>query len=285
MVIAAWLRLPVDTEQPHKENAVDKERSPISDDCPHSPSADFLALIHAIRAEGRRNRREERREDRGKKSREIVTIILLGLTFAAIAWQVHEMIKVYGPIKEQADAEQKSAAAVAATASASVEQIEEMRQSARAWVGPMDASIETAPKVGVALEGIVKYQNSGKTPATGFEINSLDLFTFTKGEDQSGAITARISADTSTCMGYLANQDAGVVYPTTGFSSYNLGFTFDAGKIDQGVVSGEKSLAIDGCFIYVTDGQTHHSSWCYIFQNGRTKLDHLNICRVGNYAD
>src|SRR5262245_56475078 len=59
----------------------------------------FAQLIAAIRGEGAAERAEEQREDRGKKFREWTTIILIALTFIAVCWQVHEMIKVYEPIK------------------------------------------------------------------------------------------------------------------------------------------------------------------------------------------
>src|SRR5262249_3655087 len=86
------------------------------------PSSDFSALIDAIKSEGRSYRSEEKREDTGKKFREWVTIILVGLTFIAICYQVHEMIKVYDPIKDQAVATEKAAEATIRTANAATDQ-------------------------------------------------------------------------------------------------------------------------------------------------------------------
>jgi len=68
------------------------------------PSSDFSALIETVKAEGAANRREEQREDRGKKWREIITIMLLASTLTAVCWQVYEMMKVYEPIETQAKA-------------------------------------------------------------------------------------------------------------------------------------------------------------------------------------
>jgi hypothetical protein len=68
------------------------------------PAIDLAALIDAINTEGSANRRENRREDGAKRFREWITIVLLGITATAVFWQVHEMIKVYGPVKDQADA-------------------------------------------------------------------------------------------------------------------------------------------------------------------------------------
>jgi hypothetical protein len=105
-----------DLENPSEKSRNDKESSR-ADERESSksdqlgPSADFAALIDAITAEGRAYRKEEQREDRGKKFREWITIVLIALTFGAVSLQVHEMIKVYEPIREQAKAATDQAAA------------------------------------------------------------------------------------------------------------------------------------------------------------------------------
>jgi hypothetical protein len=80
-----------------------RQRAPRSDNG-RRPAPDFEALIETIREEGRANRALERREDRTKVFREWLTITLVAFTLLAIVWQVREMIRVYEPIKEQADA-------------------------------------------------------------------------------------------------------------------------------------------------------------------------------------
>src|ERR1700677_714880 len=52
---------------------------------------DLSVLIETIKSEGVAYRKEEQREDRGKKIREWVTIGLIFVTFVAVCWQVHEM--------------------------------------------------------------------------------------------------------------------------------------------------------------------------------------------------
>src|SRR5690348_3124680 len=75
------------------------------------PSADLSALIDVIREEGHAYRKEEQLEDSGKKVREWITIGLIALTLIAVGWQVYEMVKVYEPIKAQAEASQRAAEA------------------------------------------------------------------------------------------------------------------------------------------------------------------------------
>jgi hypothetical protein len=72
-------------------------------------SGDFSALIDAIRDEGETYRREEGKEDIGKRVRDWITITILGLTLIALAKtyyavsdQVAEMKKTYEPIANQA---------------------------------------------------------------------------------------------------------------------------------------------------------------------------------------
>ena len=85
---------------------------PRSNDIGGRPSTDFAALIDAIANEGSANRAEEKREDGGKQFRDWVTILLLIATTGGVYWQVAEMIKVYEPIKKQADAMKLEVSAV-----------------------------------------------------------------------------------------------------------------------------------------------------------------------------
>jgi hypothetical protein len=52
------------------------------------------------------------KESLSKNIREWATLFLVCATTAGVFWQVHEMIKVYGPIQEQAEATRESFAAV-----------------------------------------------------------------------------------------------------------------------------------------------------------------------------
>jgi len=101
-----------------------REAVPMPEVEPKAVSSDFAALIHTMQREGRAYRREEQREDRGKNIREWITIALIALTFVAVCYQVHEMIKVYEPIKEQAEATKQAADASTRAADASTKQSE-----------------------------------------------------------------------------------------------------------------------------------------------------------------
>src|SRR5216683_2158719 len=76
---------------------------------PNHPSPDFSALVDAVKAEANANRTEEQREDRGKAFREWFTITLLAATLFFLYRQVDEMVKVFEPIREQAEASKRLA--------------------------------------------------------------------------------------------------------------------------------------------------------------------------------
>ena len=89
---------------PDVEQAAGPQEVETSDAESHDKlSPEFVALIKAINEEGRANRDEERREDQHKRLVDITTIILLALTAFAVFRQVHEMVKVYDPIREASE--------------------------------------------------------------------------------------------------------------------------------------------------------------------------------------
>lgn len=154
-----WKELEAELESPGRDTALPSERAieeqnrgrkdegESAKNDQRGPSADFAALIDTIKSEGVAYRKEEQREDRGKKFREWITIGLIFVTFAAVCWQVHEMIKVYEPIRLQAEAAQKSAVAAKQQAEAMAKQAEtsakEIVAASRAWLGPLTATVNS----------------------------------------------------------------------------------------------------------------------------------------------
>jgi hypothetical protein len=262
----------------------------------------FSALIDAIRDEGRAYRREEQREDRGKRFREWITIVLITLTFAAVCYQVYEMIKVYEPIREQAEAAKSAANATKRAADAATTQSEiatkqaeisakqaensdkALVQSQRAWIGPRDARLEAKPVVGQKNKYLVEYQNTGREPALSFVFHTAPLVA-SLSEDADGKLTGRMTDYLQKCVNTLPRALAGVVFPTSGFSVSQLSSEVDEKLIDEGVVVGEKILVIQGCFVYQTGNITRHSAFCYFYRANQTDIAHLNVCLSGNYAD
>jgi hypothetical protein len=285
---------PQDTAQ-EKNRSSDNKEEPGKDD-PRGPSADFAALIHAIKREGAAYRKEEQSEDRGKKFRDWVTIGLIACTFGAVCWQVHEMIKVYEPIRLQAVAAQEAAAAAKEQATATTKQAEtsakEIVSASRAWVGPLTATVNQVQK-DKPIEGIVQYQNTGREP--GIDLYpSVRTKAYSTEEWNNGTAAKEIVTLAQACLGVDdANLPHGlqVVYPTTGFQSYQIHFDTSQGPesdkviVSDDLIAGKLVFKIQGCFMYRTISSVHHSSYCYFYQANFTSLPNLNICSVGSAAD
>jgi cell division protein FtsB len=305
-----WLLL-IRSQRPSK-NALeetpegDPEEGEPGENNPTSPSSNFVALINAIRNEGRANRREARREDRGKRRREITTIVLIAFTLAAIVAQVREMIKVYEPIREQAVAAQKSAEAasraaeaakaqadtltkqteaIAKQATAAIDAAKATRESTiaaqRAWVGPQNISFAAELKIGVPIDVTIEYLNTGREPATSF---SYEIDTFAVGET-SPEFGQHVDPFMRKCFAKSEAPPGQVVYATTGFTHYTLATKIQEELVDNDIISGDKVIVMQGCFIYVTEQAIRHSFFCYFYKNKVTRISALNICPAGHHAD
>ena len=93
------------------------------------PHSELSALVDALREQGCAALAEEQREDRSKRTREWITIVLLAGTMIAIGWQVFEMRRTYRPIAQQATATAQSAAAAKEAAEAAVRQVKDAESS------------------------------------------------------------------------------------------------------------------------------------------------------------
>jgi hypothetical protein len=253
------------------------------DENQHSPSADFAALIHAVKIEGAAYRREEQREDRGKKFREWITIGLIIFTVIGVYWQIYEMIHVYGPIRDQAIASGKAADAATKQSENSDKAL---IQAQRAWVGPRNAAFAAEPAVGKPIEITMEYQSSGHEPALAF-IYAIDPFLATTDDDTNGIVAAKLQNYAMSCKNTREWQGGSVIYPTTGGfgGGYTLSVKTKDDFVDEPLTKGEKFLLLQGCFLYQTFDAPRHSYFCYFYKQGFTRIQNLNICLSGHHAD
>jgi hypothetical protein len=246
-------------------------------------SANFAALVDAIRGEGTAERAEERREDRGKRFREWVTIFLIAATLIAVSWQVHEMIKVYEPLRNQAEAAIKSADAATKSADAATQQAlnaeRTLIQTQRAWVGPLNAAFAAEPMIGKPLEVAIEYRNTGHEPATNF-IYYVTWLAVTPSEDATADFVSQLNSYVHTCRNSQWGGGGSMVFPTTaGFASgYNLTTKSNDDLVDDAVVQGSKTVFVQGCFRYKTLDIPKYTYFCYFYKAGVTKIHNLNIC-------
>ena len=246
---------------------------------------DFSALIDAIRAEGRAYRNEEQQEDKGKRFREWITICLLGATLLAIVLQVREMQRAYGPIRDQAKASAQAAAATQKAADAAMKQVQNAEQNTmqaqRAWVGPTNAALPTAPQPGKAIDVTVVYQNTGHEPALAFSYN-IDAFEMRRVDTVTAVPAPRMDSYKKFCQITRHWPGGSAVYPN---SSYTLTDELPANTVDQGFAIGQELLVIQGCFQYLTFNLPKYSYFCYYYDPSRTKIANLSICPIGADAN
>lgn len=155
----------------------------------------------------------------------------------------------------------------------------------RALVGPTNASMASEPTKSKDAEVAIEYRDFGKEPATNFTytadmfIAPENFFTSTLNGEANNRITSQMLA----CM-KSQTSEGNIVYPTM-TNGYNLYVTLDKKWIADSVITGDKIILAQGCFIYKTMGKIHHSYFCYFFKNGSTKPANLNICPIGQYAN
>jgi hypothetical protein len=285
-----------------QEESGDKNRE-CSGDNGGGPSANFSALINAIRNEAEANRNEERREDRGKTFREYLTLLLVFVTAGAVIYQAYIFSGQLDEMKssgeqtglliennaklaiaagKQAEAAEKQAIAMGDYAKATRDSVV---ASQRAWVGPRNIKIDKPPVLNESLKLTLEYQNTGRDPATE-TIKDIDVFTATEQEEMSGAVTTRINDFISACKIMWKPQSANVVYPSTGLGAgYTLTKVMDGKMIDEEVVAGTKNIYASGCFVYKTFETIHRSWFCYYFKSGKVEPTSWAICETGNNAD
>jgi hypothetical protein len=262
----------------------------------------LAAFINAYRNEQKTNRAQEKREDRGKKWREIWTLIFVILTTGGIFYQAiifsgqlsemkssgEQTGQLIGANAKLAEAAAKQAEAADKQANAMIAAVEVSRESliaaGRAWVGPRLAKITSPIEVGKPIELAIEYANSGREPALDF-VYSLDGFASSNAEEKRGTSFARVSIALNNCSAAESLPAGQVVFPSTGFSAYNLNATIPNQTIDQEIIDGEKTLILQGCFLYRSFKVVRHSYFCYFYRAKTSKPDNLNICTAGHYAD
>lgn len=245
-------------------------------DPPRDTSPDFVALINAITDEGRRNREEERREDRGKALRDKITIWILGATFIALALtccaiiqQVDEMRKVYPEIQKQAIATSN--------------QLDVIKEEGQAMVGPIGITLVNTASADEPLKARLAYRNFGRQPATHFysvttarlpplgATTQTDIAALPFWKDKAqfnpdslcGAEQYKVGESTVYPSDLAFTIDVGIRNgsPVTGDYTSTGAVTATSAVLDD-VVNKRRLYVIIGCFTYNTFDEPAFSIWC-----------------------
>jgi hypothetical protein len=165
------------------------------------------------------------------------------------------------------------------------------QSSGRAWVGPIDANI-TPLSLNKPLRAAVIYGNTGRQPA--ITNSGLGVKIYSSEEWTNGKAVEDIMKFKDSCMSVKAVARGGhMVYPTTGFTSFTIGYDANLNDIKEGekivatdkLISGDDIVAFRGCFAYLSIEIVRHTAFCFYFRGNFTDPSHLNFCAVGQEAD
>jgi hypothetical protein len=216
----------------------------------------IAARLHSIANQLDTYKEQQKRSEHKRTAREIITLIVIGFT-ALFAFGSDWIF---------------------------YNQLDEMREERRAWLGPVTAGIEGDLTISKPLSIVINYQNTGKEPALNV-FYDLSPDTISIADDKAGGTVQRVANYVGRCSATSEREGYGVAYPSAGFSTYSVATKVDAAKIDWDVIYGTKYVLVNGCFVYHTLGTTRRSSYCFFFQNGKTRKAAWNFCPTGNFAN
>jgi len=253
--------------------------------------------LHDLVQEFKAYQEKQDREGQEKATRErvtiaalILTVIFTFLTVVVFKGQLDEMratgIQTDTLIEANrnlanAATQQASAAAISAQTAQDT-----LLASQRAWVGPTTAKIEGAIEAGKEVKAVVTVVNTGREPGKNLFWDVVGIPT-DNIEDTNGIPAFIIRKYIEACFNTPSQYRRQVIFPSTGLGGGGFTFTTPIGadKIDDGIVSGTKTLLVQGCLAYDAFGKTHHTAFCYFYNALASKPAVLNICTGGTDAD
>lgn len=170
------------------------------------------------------------------------------------------------------------------SANAAQGQLQEMRVSERAIVGPETASL-TAPLTAKSILNVI-YQNSGAQPATAFN-RTFKMQIKDKAELTEEAFPRIAKQLTSNACRDVATQNQGlVIYPKMPEGYYFGTHSLPVTDADMATVtSGKSALLVAGCFAYRTMNRPHKDGFCFYYVTDYSDLSKLNLCPGGAYQE
>ena len=229
--------------------------------------------------EDREEREEVRevREDRWESFREWVTVALLVATTTGVFWQVHEMIKVYGPIKDQAIANQQSAAAAQAAAEAARDAVNLARTNAEIQLRPyvfIEANGIKATASGLEADLVAK--NVGQTPA--YRAHVRGLVRVVDFPLKGGEVPARFEDGAKNAVFHIPLHNTNVLGPGRELRFAGATRSFEPRDMAEVRHGGTKRILVAGMFYYSDVYRaTHYTKYCMIYA-GLT-LDTMSFCK------
>ena len=219
----------------------------------------------------------EKREDRWESFREWATVALLVCTTVGVFWQVHEMMKVYGPIRDQAIANQQSAAAAKLAAEASRDAVNLARTTAEIQLRPYVFIEANGLKTTAdGLEADLVAKNVGQTPA--YRAHVRGLVRVVDFPLKSGEVPARFEDGPKSAAFHIPHHNTNVLGPGRELRFASASRSFDPRDMAEVKRGGTKRILVAGMFYYSDVYRaTHYTKYCMLYA-GLT-LDTMSFCR------
>jgi hypothetical protein len=140
---------------------------------------------------------------------------------------------------------------------------ETMRNQQRAWIEPGLPIIQSPSNFVGGVEKIdliISYRNIGNEPALGAVI-ALDNPLLVVDPPPDGNWYARLPGENRVCAIAAPNKQGITIWQSKEFAAHK----FPNQRVTDAdlVLSGKKSLVIQGCIGYLTIGERHYSGFCY----------------------
>jgi hypothetical protein len=224
----------------------------------------------------------EAREDRWQNFREWATVALLVCTTVGVFWQVHEMIKVYGPIRDQAEANQQSAAAAKASADAARDAVNLAKANAEIQLRPyvfIEANGVNVTANGLEADLVAK--NAGQTPA--YRAHVRGLVSVVDFPLKGGEVPARFEDGPKGAVFHVPHHNTNVLGPGRELRFVGVARSFDPRDMAEVNKGGAKRILVAGAFYYSDVYRNiHYTKYCMLYA-GLT-LDTMTFCNEHDEA-
>jgi hypothetical protein len=165
----------------------------------------------------------------------------------------------------------------------------------RAWVAPRNAYLTRPFVLNDHPAFRVTYGNIGRQPAlnteTWWRVSIVDAGPLLRSLKEPNLAESAFPPNIA-CSGQSTRRGAEVIWPTTQPEAYANAYVENPGDpiITEEVIDGRHAVVIQGCFLYETFHEVHHSAYCFWFRqvppsHMLTTTTGAVICPIGNDAD
>jgi hypothetical protein len=165
----------------------------------------------------------------------------------------------------------------------------------RAWVAPRAAYLRRPFTLNDHPVFRVAYDNIGRQPAlnteTWWRVSIVDANLLVRSLKEP-SLRVRAFGLNPACQGHTPLNGGEIIWPSSKPEAYTNAYVENPNDplIMQEVLDGRAAVVVQGCFLYLTFGEPHHSAFCFWFRQVPpsymlTTTTGAVICPIGNDAN